>query len=507
MNRRLPCLFLLLLGLAWRGSAAAAPPLEQRAWVEVRTAHFNIYSCGALTNVYKLAGRLEQFCKAYAQLAGATAVASPPIVVLAFPDHESLKPFLPLYHGRPGNLAAFFQRGADENLIVLSLPEPGTPYTDMEIIFHEYTHLLFRRNDQLWPLWLKEGMAEIYSTFQTAGQTARIASAIPYHLQTLREHGLMPLAELFSVQPDSPQYNETERQGVFYAEAWLLTHFLMTGNNGIYRARFGQFTTLLRQGQLTVPAFTNAMGAPLPVVEAELRRYLERGVFAPIDLSLSSEISSPVSQTTRALTPVEIYFRLGDELLRAKQTDAAATHFNKALAIAPASPLGEEGLGLLANERHDREACLKHLRAAIALGSRSYLTFYLCALQEFKATADADDRYTRLKKNLAAEIRGHLLQSMTLMPDFGPAQQLAGVLEMVQGEHLADAGQHLQRAIQLEPENPSYRMSLAQYQCLMKNFDAARQTLEPLLHPNANAQFRADAEKLVKEIDRHQPMN
>ena len=507
MNRRLSWLLLLPL-LAWRvGAAAESPPLEQRAWVEVQTTHFNIYSCGGVQAIHKLAGRLEQFCKAYAQLAGAQAVDSPPILVLAFPNHESLKPYLPLYHGQPSNLAAFFQRGADENLIVLSLPEPDTPYPDMEIIFHEYTHLLFRHNDQLWPLWLKEGMAEIYSTFSTAGQTARIATAIPYHLQTLRERGLMPLAELFSVQHDSPQYNETERQGVFYAEAWLLTHFLMTGNNGIYRARFGQFTTLLRQGQLAVPAFTNAMSATLPLVEAELRRYLARGVFAPIDLSLSAQISAPIDLTTRKLTPVEIYFRLGDELLRVKQMDAAAARFTTAQKLAPASPLGEEGLGLLANERHDREDCLRHLRAAIALGSRSYLTFYLCALQEFKATADADERYTRLKKNLAAEIRSHLIQSITLMPSFGPAQQLYGVLEMVQGEHLADAGLHLQRALQLEPENPSYQMSLAQYQCLTKNFDAARQTLEPLLHPNADAQFRADAEKLLKEIDRHQPLN
>jgi hypothetical protein len=69
-------------------------------------------------------------------------------------------PFLPLYQGQPGNLAAFFQRGTDENLIVLSLPEAGSTDQDMGAIFHEYTHLLFRRNDQIWPVWLKEGMAE-----------------------------------------------------------------------------------------------------------------------------------------------------------------------------------------------------------------------------------------------------------------------------------------------------------------------------------------------------------
>ena len=52
-------------------SATGAPvdgvSLESRAWFEARTAHFNIYSCGNRQAVSKLAGRLEQFCKAYAQ--------------------------------------------------------------------------------------------------------------------------------------------------------------------------------------------------------------------------------------------------------------------------------------------------------------------------------------------------------------------------------------------------------------------------------------------------------
>ena len=84
----------------------------------------------------RLAGRLEQSCQAYAQLAGKDAVDSPPIVVLAFPDHASLMPYLPLYDGQPANLAAFFHHGVDENLIVLSLPELGQPDTDLRLIYH-----------------------------------------------------------------------------------------------------------------------------------------------------------------------------------------------------------------------------------------------------------------------------------------------------------------------------------------------------------------------------------
>ena len=83
-------------------------PLLQRHWFEARTAHFNVYSCGETQQFSKLIGRLEQFRQAYSLLAGAQAVASPPIVVLAFPDAASMRPFLPQRQGKPASLTAFF---------------------------------------------------------------------------------------------------------------------------------------------------------------------------------------------------------------------------------------------------------------------------------------------------------------------------------------------------------------------------------------------------------------
>lgn len=508
MTRRLLWILAVLFGAVFCSIAAPAAdvPLEQRLWLETRTAHFNIYSCGVVPPVHQLAGRLEQFCTAYSQLAGAQSVDSPPIVVMAFPDHQSMQPYLPLYQGRPGNMAAFFTHGTDENLIVLSLPEADSPAAGMDVIFHEYTHLLFRRNDQIWPLWLKEGMAEVYSTFQTSGHFARIASPIPEHLRLLRQKPLMPLSELFAVQRDSPQYNERERQGMFYAEAWLLTQFLMAGDNAAYRTRFGQFTALLRQGQFPVPAFTNALHDPLPVVEAELDRYLRRGVFLPMDLSLAKDLSAPVKFSARYLTPVEIDFRLGDELLRIDRLDAAEAEFSQAQKIAPASPLPHEGLGLVAHQRKQPDVARRELKTALQLGSTSFLAYYLCALEELQATSDGKDRYARVTGDKASAIRGHLEQSLALMPDFGPAQELLGFFELVQGEQLAAASEHLLRAIQLEPENQSYLLTLAEFQIQNHNPAAARQTLAPLLWPSAEARLRAAAEDLKREMDRRSPV-
>ena len=112
---------LALLAAQAAGASSELPDIVQRPWFEARSAHFNLYSCGSTQEVARLAARLEQFRESYSLLAGAQSVASPPIVVMAFPSHEAMGPFLPLYQGKPANLTAFFKPDSDENLIVLPL--------------------------------------------------------------------------------------------------------------------------------------------------------------------------------------------------------------------------------------------------------------------------------------------------------------------------------------------------------------------------------------------------
>ena len=472
--------------------------LKER-WFETRTAHFHIYSCGSPPAVFRLAGRLEQFCEAYAWLAGAQAIASPPIAVMAFPDHDSLKPFLPLYNGQPANLAGFFTRSADENLIVLSLPAEHSAEADMAVIFHEYAHLLFRHNDQFWPIWLQEGMAEVYSTFGTDGRNAHIASPVNHHLDLLKETPLMPLAELFAVKHDSPQYNEQSRQGIFYAESWLLTQFLMAGDQPALRARFGRYTALLRQGENPEEAFTNALQISLAGMAAQLKRYINNDQLQPLQLNLTGSVAAPVSIVTHTMTPVEIYFHLGDELLRIDRLDAAGVFFDQARKLAPASPLPYEGLGLLAVENHRSDEALSDLTQALARGSTSFLAYYIYGRESYKLTAEAGERYAPLKGDQEIEIRGKLEKSVMLMPDFGPAQELLGFFDMVQGDNPAEAARHLQWAIQLEPENSSYLFTLAQFQFKNGDWAAAKETLGPLLKSNIEGELRKRAEELIQD--------
>ena len=480
------------------GRAETAPIVQQR-WFEARTAHFNIYSCGPTQEVARVGGRLEQFRDAYCLLAGVEAVASPPIVVIAFPTHEALEPFLPLYQGKPANLAAFFHRSSDENLIALYLSGQGT--SSLNSVYHEYTHLLLRHNTLFWPLWLDEGMADVYSTFETAGgHGVRIGKPQELYVRLLARQPLMPLRELFAVTNGSPEYNERDRQGIFYAESWLLTHYLMLGDNAVLKPRFGQLTALLRQGQLPEQAFTNALRITLPGMENLLRGYLERGRFEPLNLTVNADLSAPRSFFTRSISPVETCFRLGDLLMRVNRFDEAGHYFEQGQKIAPKSSLPYEGLGLLASARKNHEEAMRQLGAALEHGSTSFLAHYGYAREKLRLTAQSGENYVRIGGTEAAVIREELQKSLTLMPNFGPAHHLLGFFLLIQGEELAEAEKHLQRAIQLEPENQAYLFSLAQVQVRKNEPDAAQRTLEPLRLPYADAQLRAHAEEMMREI-------
>jgi tetratricopeptide (TPR) repeat protein len=486
--------------LAWAALCASGQPqtdaLWQQRWLEARTLHFQTYSCGPTQEVAQLTARLEQFREAYAQLAGVEAVASPPIVVVAFPDHSAMAPFLPLYDGQPANLAGFFSRGSDENLIVLAFSGGGAP--SLEVIFHEFAHLLLRRNERFWPMWLNEGMADIYSTFEVTGEhSARIGQPVSRYLHLLKGKPWLPLHELFAVRRDSPEYNERERQGVFYAESWLLTHYLMLGNAD-HKARFGQLTVLLRQGQPPEMAFINAFQVSLATMQRELGAYLKRGKLEPVTLPVRANLYAPQALGWRGLAPAETCFRLGDELLRVGRPEAAEPYFARVQKLAPASALAVEGPGLLAVEHGKHAEAVAYLHEAILRRSASFLTHYLYAREKYRLTEQPPDTYSRLLGPEAAEIRAELGYALELMPTFAPGHHLLGFFEFVQGEDLAAARQHLQRAVELEPENQSYVLTLAQAE--LDDAEQAWRTLAPLRLPYVEARVRAQAEAMLKQI-------
>jgi hypothetical protein len=121
-----------------------------------------------------------------------------------------------------------------------------------------------------------------------------------------------------------------------------------------------------------------------------------------------------------------------------------------------------------------------------------------------RLTSDAQERYTHVEPEIAEDIRKQLQQAIALMPSFAPAQDLLGFFETVQGEHLAEAVGHLQKAVQLEPQNQWYLLDLAHAELLNGDNAAARRTLEVLSKTAVESKLRAHVEAALKEMDREE---
>ena len=111
---------------------------------------------------------------------------SVPTTVIIFRDDASFPPYNPLSQGRPANVAGFFLPGDEVNYIALSLdPNDKDPYSTA---IHEYVHLHLKDNVPDAPLWLNEGLAELYGSLQFSGNDALLGAPLFQYIRLLREH-------------------------------------------------------------------------------------------------------------------------------------------------------------------------------------------------------------------------------------------------------------------------------------------------------------------------------
>lgn len=236
-------------------------------------------------------------------------------------------------------------------------------------------------------------------------------------------------------------------------------------------------------------------------MEKELQRYSTRTKLETLDLSVAADLGAARPLATRPLGPVEVCFRLGDELLRIGREEAAESYFHRGQKLGPRSPLPLEGLGLLAAERGQHEEAARLLSEAIDHGSTSFLAHYMFAAQTFRLASKSSSEYRTVHGETAGRIRAELEKSLALMPDFARAHHLLAIFDLVQQEDPGAAEKHLQRAIQLEPENMAYLLSLAEAQLMREDKTGARRTLDQLRRPYVDAEIRLHAEELRKETE------
>src|SRR5262249_24713743 len=291
--------FLVVLCTVAQASAAADK------WLSIQTKNFLLVGNASDSDIRRAGRTLEEFRSAVAMVFPKIEQASTvPTTIVVFKNDESFKPYNPVYKDQPSNVVAFFQPGEDLNYIALPV-NLATP----SVVLHEYVHFLLRENIRGLPLWISEGLAECYSTFEFSGPNDFTIGRPPeQHMATFNSSPrFIPMKQLLAIQDKSPEYNEESRQGMFYAESWAMVHYLVLGPDAKRRTQFAQLLTLLAKGQPFDEAFAESFQTDYGTLEDELREYIRKRTSWPL-MKVSSKENLQVdvrSMVTKTLSDAE----------------------------------------------------------------------------------------------------------------------------------------------------------------------------------------------------------
>jgi len=399
---------------------AALPPAKDD-WIRVESAHFTLVSNASPRQTATLAGGLEQLRSVLGAISSGMQVDAPlPTRVYVFKNGKSFEPYKLDKDGKPRNVGGYFVHTLDGNYVAVdgSLDNHALP-----VIYHEYVHQWLQTNVPDIPLWFNEGLAEFYSSFVVRGSTAEVGRPVERHLAWLSQHETIPLEALFRMDTDSPDYNEGERQGTFYAQSWLLTHYLLA-DDPARRERVNRFVKRIKTEEDPRKAFEQAFETDLPAAQKALEKYARQSSFGFYRLALE-DFEIPDS-ATRELSRKEVLFFLGDLLAHAPpvQYEAAREHLQAALEIDEAYAAAHATLGFLENLEGSPELAATHFRRAIELAPDDARPCWLYGdslLQRFSETMSDDAELPPGTPPLMLEAREQFGRSLALAPDHAPS--------------------------------------------------------------------------------------
>ena len=243
---------------------------KERLWYKYENAYFEVYSNANEKPLRRFLESLENFRAASLQM-----------LSFEIPD-GAVKTQVVVFSSRPQfqaivedkNIAAVMVGMDDAPYMVLPLTR-GRGGSD-HFLRHEYTHVLLAYSPHRFPPWYHEGFAEFMSgtEFKKKGTVFTLGDEID---RVLVGRKRVPWNELLSDNYNLHAQPSGELGSNAYYQAWILTHYLMIGNNFENYPALGRYLGRFAAGEASVAAFKAEFGRePSEVAEQALTHYSNR---------------------------------------------------------------------------------------------------------------------------------------------------------------------------------------------------------------------------------------
>jgi Flp pilus assembly protein TadD len=477
--------------LATLGSAVLAPAWDKpENWVEVRSPHFVIVSNANEKQARRVADQFERMRSVFHQLFPHLQIdPGSPIIVLAIKDEKDFRALEPAAYLAKGQLklAGLFLRTPDKNYVLMRLDAEGEhPYS---VVYHEYTHLLLSKADWM-PLWLNEGLAEYYRNTEIREKDVSLGQPSTENILLLRQNRLLPLATLFAVDHTSPYYHEENKGSIFYAESWALTHYIRVKDYEDHTHRMADYAELLMQKVDTVTAAERAFG-DLKRLQSGLEEYVRQSSFRYAKATAANDVDDSTFQA-QALSVAQADAVRADFLAYNERAADAKTLLDRILQEDANNVAAHETMGYLAFRQGHMEEARNWYGQAVKLDSQSFLANYYFGAMSLNGTvAPADE----------PQVENALRTSIKLNPSFGPSYNALASFLGMRHRDLEEARMMELNAVQMEPENLSYRLNVANILLQMEQGKNAATVIRNALHLAKSPEETAMAENFLQHAE------
>lgn len=467
-------------------------------WLRIQSKNFQLVGDAAEKDMERVATRLEQFRFVFTRLFPKMKFNSPiPTRVVVFKDKKTFETFKPIEWA-----AGYFQSGKDINYIVLTAE--GSDAEMLPTIFHEYTHFLI--NNSLGraniPPWFNEGIAEYYERFLIEDDRKVTLGAVnPASLRLLQRSRFIPLESLFEVDYYSLHKQTKQGAQLFYAQSWVLIHYLLQANGGARRPQFDKFVDLLMQENRPKAAFQTAFETDYAALETELKKYVAQKNFAETIVPFKEKLIFDNRMQTFALSEAEAKAVQGDLLYRIERLDEAEKVLHEALSLDAKSSAANTALGLVKLRRKKYTEARNFLEKAIESDAQNYFAFFSYA---FAISREGTTDYGFASDYSLADaekMRENLRRAISLNPNFAESYNLFAFINVVRNEELDEAVEYIKKALDIAPGNQWYGVRLAELYMRKEDFSAARDLTGRIIQTASDDQLKVYAENTLRTVN------
>jgi tetratricopeptide (TPR) repeat protein len=453
-RRTAACVFVLS-----GASAFLVAPLARSAdnkpepWAEVSTAHFLVASDGGEKTARRFADEFEQVRRVFQTvMPHAKTDTGFPIRILAAKDGKSFAKLLPEFPENKRRIqpAGLFVPGEETVYIALRANASGAaPYQE---IIQQYARLILKRNYQVLPPWLEEGLVNVLGSMTFTDKGARLGRPDPEDLSVLWMSPLLPLDIVFGVNRGSAYDNPGDTTSMYFAESRALVHFLIADPQMSSGKALERYFASVESGTSSLESARRIFG-DLDRMRDNLDAYIKQTSSVPVEVPAAGGAESISSGPI--LSQAEEDALLGDFTLSHGDTSEARTRLEDAVRLDPSLAGAEESLGFLSLREDQFADADKHFQRASQLDPRSALTCYGRALLSIASTGSV---------GIPLGAVAWLEKTVALDPGFAPAWSRLASIYALTPQTLERALAAAQHATSLVPGDTGYQSQLAAIQ-------------------------------------------